>query len=374
MAFENDKHRMFKLMDKTTGPDSVKVSHIMLHDTGTAPNTLADSLMAVLKNGGDFAAIARQYSVDQNAQQNGGELGWFTELTSLRNLGEDFKKEIFSAPLNEVFQIKTTYGVHLVKVTEKTSNITKYKMADIEVTVSPSSKTYSDIYNNLNQFISKNRNMDKLDDAAKEAGFNLVPNTTVTGADQNIGTIRNSRQVIRWAFQHKKGDISDIIEADDKFIVAAVQGTIPEGYRSMKSVEPTLKAELLAQKKGEKIVEDLKAKNLTTMEAYAQAMQSSIDSVKFISFSTPRITGIGAEPKLNAKVSLAEVGKLEGPMWGNNGVYVFNVYERNKDPKEYNEAEQIRAQDAQNAYRFGYMAIQAMINNAEIEDNRIRFY
>ena len=46
----------------------------------------------------------------------------------------------------------------------------------------------------------------------------------------------------------------------------------------------------------------------------------------------------------------------------------------NKDGKEFNEAEEIRALDASNAYRVGFQAIQSMVNNAKVEDNRIRFY
>ena len=132
-----------------------------------------------------------------------------------------------------------------------------------------------------------------------------------------------------------------------------------------------MKAEIAAQKKGEKIAADLKAKNLTSVEAYADAMGSKVDSVKFINFGTRRIAGIGVEPKLNAMVSLAEVS---APVAGNNGVYVFKVYDRNKEAKEYNEAEEIKTLDASNAYRFGFQAIQSLVNKADVEDNRIRFF
>lgn len=373
--FENDKYRMFKLVDKTVAPDSVKVSHIMLAGADQARTAfLTDSLMTVLKNGGDFKELAKQYSADQ-AAENGGELGWFTEITALRGVNEDFKNAIFSTPLNQVAVVKSMYGTHLVKVTEKTANVDKYKVADIDMSVSPSSKTYSNIYNELNQFVSKNNDIKSLEDSAKAAGYNMLSNVTVTAADQTLGTIKNSRPVIRWAFQNDKGAISEIFECDDKFVVAAVQGTLPEGYRSIESVTPRLKSELLAQKKGEKISQDLAAKNLTSVEAYAQAMGGvPVDSVKFINFATRRIAGIGVEPKLNAEISLAQEGKVSAPVAGNNGVYVFNVYARNKDAKEYNEAEQIRTLDAANAYRFGFQAIRSLVDKAEVEDNRIRFY
>lgn len=373
-VFDNDKYRMFKLVDKTVAPDSVLVSHIMLAGKSEADTkSLADSLMGALKSGADFSELAKQHSADQAAEK-GGELGWFTEVTALRGVNEDFKKAIFSTPVNGVAVVKSQYGTHLVKVNNKTGNVSKYKVADIDMTVSPSSKTYSDIYNELNQFISKNNSVSKLEENAKEAGYNLISGATVTTDDQLLGTIKNSRPVIRWAFQNDKGSISEIFECSDKFVVAAVEGTLKEGYRPVDMVAASLKAELAAQKKGDKIAEELAAKNLTSVEAYAETMGASIDSVKFVNFGTRRIAGIGVEPKMNAMVSMAQVDQVSAPVKGNNGVYVFKVYARTKDGKEYNEAEEIRTLDASNAYRVGYQAVQSLINKAEVKDNRIRFY
>lgn len=372
--FENNKYRLFKLVDKTVAPDSVNVSHIMLAGLTEAQNSaLADSLMGVLRSGGDFEALAREYSVDQSGP-NGGVLGWFTEGGALTGLNEEFKNAVFSARVGEIVKVNSLYGTHLVKVTERTSNVEKYKVADVDMTVSPSSKTYSDIYNNLNQFISNNNTIAKLDANAKEAGYNLVSDVTITAADQTLNSIRNSRPVIRWAFQNDKAKVSEIFEAENTFVVAAVQGTIPEGYRPLDQVSASLESELRAEAKGKKIAEDLKSKNLNSVQAYAQAIGSSVDSVKFVSFNTRRISGIGVEPKINAMVSLSEVGQLTGPVIGNNGVYVFETYSKNTNDTQFNEADQVRSMDASNTYRYGFQAIQTLRNNAEVEDNRIRFY
>lgn len=373
-VFENDKYRMFKLVAKTTAPDSVKVSHIMLAgQTEERTKVLADSLMNEIKGGADFAELAKKFSADQ-AAENGGELGWFTEATALRGVNEEFKNAIFSTPVNQVSVVKSMYGTHLVKVTEKTADVAKYKVADIDMTVSPSSKTYSNIYNELNQFISKNRDIAKLDTAAKSAGYNVISNVSITPDNQVLGSIKSSRPVIRWAFQNENGSVSEIFECDDKFVIAAIEKSIPKGYTPIEVVASSLKAELAAQKKGDKIVADLTAKNLTSLDAYAQAMNTSVDSVKFVSFGTRRISGIGVEPNMNAAVSLAKVDQLSAPVKGNNGVYVFKVIAENTDSKEYNEADVVRSLDATNAYRFSYQAIQSLVNKADVEDNRIRFY
>ena len=373
-VFDNDKYRLFKLIDKTNAPDSVKGSHIMLAGKGEAETkALADSLLTVLKGGASFEELAKQFSADQ-AAENGGELGWFTEATALRGVNAEFKDAVFGTPLNQIAVVKSMYGTHLVKVTEKTANVAKYKVADIDMTVSPSSKTYSNIYNELNQFISNNHSLEKLTANAKEAGYNLVSDATVTKDDQLLGSVQNSRQVIRWAFQNDKGAISEIFECNDKFVVAAMKGSLDEGYRPVELVAAPLKAELIAQKKGEQIAAALAAKNLTSVEAYAEAMGAKVDSVKFVNFATRRISGIGIEPNLNAAVAMAQVDQVSAPVKGNNGVYVFKVYARNKDAKTYDEAEQVRTLDATNAYRVGFQAIQSLINKAEVEDNRIRFY
>jgi peptidyl-prolyl cis-trans isomerase D len=372
--FENisNKYRMFKLVDKTVAPDSLKYNHIMLDPTQTA---LADSLMDVLKKGGNFAELAATYSLDQSSATNGGEVGWFTESVALSALNEDFKTTLFSSSLNEVNLFKSSQALLLFKVTERTAAVTKYKVADIDMTVTPSSKTYSNLYNALNQYISNNRNIDKMDETALEAGYNLQTNVSVTASDQILGTIPQSRQVVRWAFEHKKGDISEIFDCDNKyFVVAAMQGTVREGYRPLAAVEASLKQELLAAKKGEKIVESLKAQNPASLEAYAQTMGSSIDSVRFVSFNTTRISGIGMEPKLNAMIALTETNRLSAPVIGNNGVYVFQVLRKEANNREYNEAEEISGLEASNSYRYGYQAMQALVNRAKITDNRIRFY
>lgn len=372
--FADNKYRMFKLIAKETAPDSVKVSHIMLAGMTDAQITaMADSLIGVLKGGADFATVAAENSMDQAAQM-GGELGWFTESTAARGISDDFKDAIFSANVNELKTVKTMYGTHIVKVTEKTANVQKYKVADIEMAVSPSSKTYSNLYNDLNQFLSNNNTQAKFEEKAQEAGYSLMKDASVTKSDQTLGFIASSRPVIRWAFETDKGKVSEIFECGDKFVAAVMKGTIPEGYRSVASVTPQLESEIRRNKKGEQITQDLKAKNLTTLSAYAQAMSAKTDSVKFVGFNTQRIAGIGMEPKINAMATITPVGQLSQPIAGNNGVYVIEVTNKNKEGGEYNEASQMESINSTNAYRFGYQAVRTLIDKAEVVDNRIRFY
>lgn len=375
-VFSNESFRVMKLLDKKVAADSVKVSQIYLatqNNDADRVAELADSLLTVLKSGGNFEEIAMQYSMDQTGA-NGGEFGWFTEPAALSVLGEDFRNTIFEAQINNPVILKSSFGTHIIKVTERTQDVPKYKLAFITQSVTPSSKTQSDLYNTLNQFIANNNTSEKMTEAASEAGYAFVANVRIATSDQNLGSVADARQVVRWAFEGtKKDEVSKIFESKNNFVVAIRKEVLPEGYQSIQTVAPSLAMELRAKKKGEEIVKQLTEKNLTTLDAYAQAMNSNVDTVRFVNMATSRIAGIGLEPVLNAEIAFASVNQLSRPIAGNNGVYVFNVFNRMQDQGTYDEKTQIQTLESSTSYRIGYMATQALTEKAEIEDNRIRF-
>jgi peptidyl-prolyl cis-trans isomerase D len=374
--FRDDSYRIYTLIDKTTAPDSVNVSHILLasQDANTEElESMADSLVAVLKTGGNFEALAAQYSVDQSGQ-TGGEIGWITEAAALRYFGEDFKNAIFSTPINQPTVIKAPYGIQITKVTERTANVPKYKIAYIHLSVSPGSKTYSNLYNALIQFVSINNSVEKLNAASTEAGYIVNSNVRLTADERFFGMIPDSRPIIRWAFEStKKDEISTIFECKDHFVVAIRKGALPEGYQSIQSVAPMLRNELAFELKGQEIVKELKSKNLNSVDDFANAMGAQVDSVRYINFATSRISTIGVEPKLTAKITFAPLHSISEPVIGRNGVYIFNVFNRSKAENEYDEQLEILKLESNNSYRIGYTSVMSLIEKATIKDNRIRF-
>ena len=374
--FKDNTYVIFKLMDKTIAADSVKVSHILLGTQGESKEVMearADSLMTAMKEGALFETLAAQYSMDRSGQ-NGGEIGWMTELDALNFFGEEFKNAVFAASINQPFVLSTTYGVHVLRVTEKTADVPKYKLAYVRLSVTPSTKTYTNLYNEFNQFISSNNTVEKMTEAATDAGYRINSNVSVTGEDRFIGAVPDARQVIRWLFENKKkNEISGIFECRNHFVVAVRRDVLPDGYQSIENLTPALRMELVSESKGEKIAQDLKAKNLNAIYDYAQAMGTLVDTVRFINFTTPMIVGIGVEPKLNAAVAFSPMNQVGGPIVGNNGVYVFSVFNRSKENNSYDEQSEIYRLESEISYRVGYAAFQSLMEKSKIEDNRIRF-
>lgn len=95
----------------------VEANHIMIMKPRglEAPRdiySVADSLLNVLKAGGDFAQLASQYSEDKGSAPNGGSMGWITALRT----PYEFETAVYSTPEGEYSDIvETDFGFHIIK-------------------------------------------------------------------------------------------------------------------------------------------------------------------------------------------------------------------------------------------------------------------
>ncbi len=82
--------------------------HILVADEATAKEVLEK-----LNAGGDFAALAKEYSTDTASAEKGGDLGWFTVGTMV----PEFNDAAYALEKNEISApIKTDYGYHIIQV------------------------------------------------------------------------------------------------------------------------------------------------------------------------------------------------------------------------------------------------------------------
>ncbi len=120
---------------------------------------------------------------------------------------------------------------------------------------------------------------------------------------------------------------------------------------------------------------NLKDKQFDSLEQYAEAMSSSVQSVKFVNFATNRISGIGVEPVITANAPLMQVGQISNPLQGVNAVYVLKITDRQENNNgEFNEQTQRQTLNGSNSYRIMYQAIPTLKEKSKIVDERIRFY
>jgi peptidyl-prolyl cis-trans isomerase C len=91
----------------------VHARHILVEKEDEAKAILAD-----LKKGGDFAAIAKEKSKDPGSKENGGDLGYFTK----DQMVPEFAEAAFKLDKGQLSDpVKTQFGWHILKVEDKRS-------------------------------------------------------------------------------------------------------------------------------------------------------------------------------------------------------------------------------------------------------------
>ena len=108
--------------DKFTEPEQVRARHILVKtaadagaDAKAAARKKAEELLAKVKAGADFAALAKERSEDAGSAANGGDLGLFTR----GRMTPAFEEAAFALQgggLSDV--VETPFGFHVIKVEE----------------------------------------------------------------------------------------------------------------------------------------------------------------------------------------------------------------------------------------------------------------
>lgn len=366
---EDQSFMTYKILDKKNMSDSIKLQIIPMPQ-GLDEKTsafIADSLLTVIKGGKDFGAVADE----MYPGANGGSLGWADEISLVR--AGMSTKEVFAASKGEILNLDINGYRQLIKIEDKTNPVPKVKLAIIQMPVIISDKTQNAIDNELNMFVTENGNIENFDKAALDKGYPVLSNITIRPSEPFLGQTAGTRQVIHWAFNEKVGEVKKF-DLSNKRIIAVVKKEIKGDYLPVSEVAAGLKLEIVADKKAEKIIADLKAKNLTSLDAYAQNIDTRVDTVKFIAFQTNNITGIGYEPIMNVYSKIGQPNKVSEPLKGRNGVYVMEIVERKEESKEFNLAESKQAIKQNNMYQLVTPSMSVLRDKMGVEDNRVKFW
>ena len=294
------------------------------------------------------------------------ELGWFKAADLPKNIAEP----ALAGKRGEKFTVAQGMGEQTYEIMEIGKPTPKVKLAILAREVTPSSKTYSIIYNNAKQFIVNNNNAEALEAAAQEAGMTVVPQFNLTATTDKVGQLAASRPIVRWAFEAKEGQVSDVFECGQQFIVAALTEVNDGDYRPLEAVRAELTYEATNNAKAEYIKKELKG--VESLEAAAQIMGQKVQSVERVSLADSRFGNAGMEPAVIGAAIAQGENALSEPIQGNMGVFVVKTGAANNAEGTFN-AESEKAQLSSRFAYLPYQAIQLLEDEAEITDNRANF-
>ena len=298
--------------------------------------------------------------------QEDQELGWFKASDLPKNIAEP----ALNGKRGERFTVAQGIGEQTFEILELGKPTPKVKLAILAREVTPSSKTYSVIYNNAKQFIVNNNNAEALEAAAQEAGMTVVPQYNLTATTDKVGQLKGSRAIVRWAFEAKEGAVSDVFECGQQFIVAALTEVNDGEYRSLNAVRAELTYETTNNAKAAYLMKQLKG--VESLEAAAEILGQSIQHVERVALGDSRLGNAGMEPAVIGKAIAQGENALSEPIQGNMGVFVVKTGAANNAAETF-VAESEKAQLASRFAYLPYQAIQLMEDKAEVVDNRANF-
>ena len=347
---ENGSYRITKIIDKKVLPDSVKCRHILIkvNDGRQAvlSDTLAkkriDSIVALVNSGVPFDTMVVKCSQDYNPQNPEGYKGEVPVTLQQRpQLSKEFGDFIFEGHVGEKKVVKADnsklggyVGYHYIEILEQKAVAPTVKMATITKSLVPSDSTVNALFGKANEFTAKSTNAAEFDANVKKMGIDKRVGENLKESSFAIQGLGPAREVIKWAFSHKVGDISPepFRLNDQRYVIAKLTAAEEKGVMGITPANrPMLESKVREEKKAEKIAAKFKGANL---ESIGQAVQGQVQQADSVMLNAAFIPGLGYEPKVVGYTFCPtfQPNTVSPGIRGQGGVYFITVLNRVTKP------------------------------------------
>ncbi len=375
-----------KMMGTRQMPDSIKCRHILVKIADkkgqmredSVARKLIDSIAAAVKGGADFNAMVLKYSDDEGSKNNKGEY----KFSSSSQLVDSFYNTVFYNPTGTKKIVKGQspdyIGYHYIEVMDQWKFGPAYKIAFLAKEILPSDATIQNANLNATK-LSGQKNAKEFEAYVAKNGLQKISwPTLVKENDFSIGQLQDARQLVRWVFDAKKGDVSEPFNIGEQFIVATVDKIQDGGTQDAATARKDVEGVIRNEKKAESIIKNLGAN--PTMEKAASAYNKQVETAgtdSSLTFSSQIITNVGQEPKvIGASFNKENQTKVSAPISGNNGVYIIKVNSISSKPADTPEV--VTQQKAQKIItlrtQVGAGWFEGLKNQATIKDGRSKYY
>jgi len=236
----------------------------MENDDAAANKKLSD-LRKQIKNGADFASLAKKYSQDKGSATQGGDLGYLT-----RGVEENFDNVVFSLKKGEVSDvIKSKQGFQLVMVDDiRAGDPEERKVRHILIKPENKLKPFSDVKAAIKKDLQYQQagkvffdDADQMNNISYETPDSLEPVAEALGLKVKTSSLITRRggegllanpKIISAAFNDevlKNGRNSELLElSDTQLVVLRVKEHVPAAVKELAEVKSQIKNKLLREK------------------------------------------------------------------------------------------------------------------------------
>jgi len=212
----------------------------------------ANDALKKLKDGVDFTEVAKEFSDDMSAKQNGGDLYYFTAGMTV----PEFEDAIYPMKVGDYTKepIRTMFGLHIVKITDKKKRNEGIKASHILIQDQKDSAGIvldsMGTYNKAKEVLARIKNGEDFSKVAQEVSQD--PGSKDKGGD--LGFFDRRRMVQPFdsvAFMLKVGEVSDLVRTPFGWHIIKVTEIKP--YQPFEKQMETLKGDF---KKGPQFKKD----------------------------------------------------------------------------------------------------------------------
>lgn len=363
--------------------DTINARHILLpveQGKESEADARADSILAVI-NKDNFTQLVDQYSTDTGSAAKGGDLGdfFFSQMV------QPFATFCADKPIGEIGKVRSQFGIHIIEVLDRRGPAHP-RLAVIQKSLKSSQNTIDakekEVYDLLYKLDAKldsktdaTAKVDLFDTIVKKDGYFARPVNIQDNSPKLYGF--NSKlaedKILDLAFKQeaKVGDlVNSPIRDGNRYVIAIVSSIKQKGEAKFEDVKLIVENDYIQEQKANRFIS--KMRNVKKLESLAKD-GGSVQSAE-VTFSNPQLTGAGFEPEVvGALFSGLKDGQMTKPLTGKQGVYVVRIDKTVKAPAAANYDVEKGQLLSSNKAKMQGDATKALVEKADIVDNR-RFF
>ena len=377
---EGEFIKITKLVDTKRIPDSVKVRHILIPYSGSLrsdPNETtteeqakkrADSIYRiVLRRPSKFKSLL-SLSSDVASNENDGEI----EFSYIDGFAPEFRDFSFENRVGKISVVETDFGFHIIEILSQSKRKNAVKVANLGLKVEASERTIDSIFNVTSKFeIATERS--NFRDVASEFNYKVNPVNNIRELNENIPGVGSQRAIVRWAYNPDTNldDIRRFNLQNGGYLVAMLTSINPEGLMSIDKASITAIPKIRNEKKAKMIMDKIKGRSLDDISS---SQNQTIQTALAVNMKNPVLSGTGNEPNVVGYAFGIDEGVTSKGIIGNNGVFYVKVDRIKYANVMSNYQNYTNFLNSITLGSYNSKVYEALLESAEIEDNRHLFY
>jgi peptidyl-prolyl cis-trans isomerase D len=313
-------------------PEQVRASHILFKTEGkdeAAVRKQAEAVLAQVKKGGDFAALAKQHSEDTASKPLGGDLDYFGRGAMVA----PFDDAVWKLETGQVTQelVKTEHGFHIIKLVDKRAAMTR-SVADVRPQLEDQIKTekaQAEATRKADDIAAKIKAPADLDRVAREESL-AVGDSGLFARDEPLAGMGFAPLVAAKAFELEPNKVSEKLSTGQGFAWIVVTEVKPAALPALDQVRDKVRDDVIRTKAVEvarQRADTMAAAARGNFAAAAKAAGVEVKTTELITRGSA-LPEVGVNQAVEDAVFALKPGDTSAPIATDNAVVVAKVVER----------------------------------------------